>query len=80
MQQRLSFEEAFQKLEKLVEKMESGGLTLEQATALYEDGLKLAQLCSAKLDAAELKITKLNAAFNGITAMNGNGLDNDEHP
>lgn len=79
MQQNLSFEEAFKRLEKLVEKMESGGLSLEQATALYEDGLKLAQLCSTKLDDAELKITKLNAAFNGIASMNGNGVDNDEH-
>lgn len=80
MQQKLSFEEAFQRLEKLVAKMESGGLTLEQATALYEDGLKLAQLCSTKLDEAELKITKLNAAFNDITAMNGNGTGKDERP
>ncbi len=80
MQQKLSFEEAFQRLGKLVEKMESGGLTLEQATSLYEDGLKLAQICSTKLDEAELKITKLNAAFNGITGMNGNGLDKDERP
>lgn len=75
MQQNLSFEEAFKKLEKLVEKMESGGLTLEQATALYEDGLKLAQICSTRLDEAELKITKLNAAFNGIATMNGSIAD-----
>ncbi len=73
MQQKLSFEEAYKKLAQLVEKMESGGLTLEQATTLYEDGLKLAQLCSTKLEDAELKITKLNAAFNGISTMNGNG-------
>ena len=59
----MTFEAAFQKLEKVVEQMEAGGLSLEQATALYEEGLKLAQLCSQKLDVAELKISKLESAF-----------------
>ena len=57
------FEQAFQKLEETVQALEKGGLTLDQAVALYEDGMRLAQLCSNRLDGAELKITELQNAF-----------------
>lgn len=59
----LAFEEAFQKLEEAVQALEKGGLTLEHATALYEEGMRLARLCTQRLDSAELKITELQNAF-----------------
>ena len=43
--------------------LEKGGLTLAQATDLYEEGIRLAQLCSQRLDTAELKVTELQNAF-----------------
>jgi exodeoxyribonuclease VII small subunit len=60
----LPFEEALQKLETIVEAMESGDLPLETLLARFEEGTRLARVCQAKLADAELKIQKLekNAA------------------
>ncbi len=60
---KVDFEEAFRQLEESVQTLEKGGLTLAQATELYEEGIRLAQLCSQRLDAAELKVTELQNAF-----------------
>ena len=57
--ERLSFEEAFTTLGKTVQALESGGLTLEAATELYEEGIRLVRLCNHLLSTAELKITQL---------------------
>ena len=43
--------------------LESGGLTLEEATSLFEDGMRLARLCAQRLNKAELKITQLQASL-----------------
>jgi len=63
MDERLSFEEALSRLDKIVQTLEAGGLTLEEAIALFEEGMGLAKICSERLDAAELKITQLQTAF-----------------
>lgn len=55
----LSFEAAFQELEETVRRLEAGGLSLEEALALYERGQELAALCGTLLEAAELKISEL---------------------
>jgi len=53
------FEEALQKLEAIVSKMEEGDLTLEEALNAFEEGVKLAKFCSSKLDEAERRVEKL---------------------
>ena len=60
----LPFEEALQKLEAVVDAMESEDLPLETLIRRYEEGVKLAQACQARLAEAELKISQLekNAA------------------
>lgn len=60
----LSFEEALQQLEAIVEQMESDELPLESLLTQYEQGTRLAAVCQKKLAEAELKIQKLekNAA------------------
>ncbi|MDE2777592.1 MAG: exodeoxyribonuclease VII small subunit [Chloroflexota bacterium] len=58
----LSYEEAYEALEALVARMESGALPLEQTVALYERGQKLAAHCQALLEDAELKIKLLDEA------------------
>jgi exodeoxyribonuclease VII small subunit len=60
----LSFEEAFKELERAVQHLEAGELTLDQAIALYERGIHLAQRCSDSLDSAELKVQQLAAIRN----------------
>ena len=58
----LSFEKAFGELETTVQRLEAGDLTLEEAIALYERGIGLAQRCSDALDAAELQVEELSVA------------------
>lgn len=58
-QENLSFEEAFDRLGETVQALESGGLTLESATNLYEEGMRLVTLCNRLLGEAELKVTQL---------------------
>ncbi len=58
----LSFEQGLEKLEALVEEMESGDLPLEELLKKYESGSALVKKCEAKLKEAELKIQKLRNA------------------
>lgn len=58
-----SFEDAFANLEEVVRKLETGGLSLDEATQLFESGMKLATKCNEILSSAELKITRLQANF-----------------
>ena len=56
-----SFEQAFRDLETTVQRLEAGDLTLEEAIALYEQGMRLAQRCNDALDAAELPVEQLES-------------------
>jgi exodeoxyribonuclease VII small subunit len=53
------FEEALQKLEGVVEAMETDDLPLETLLAKYEEGSRLVRLCQEKLAEAEVKIQQL---------------------
>ena len=55
----MTFEEAFGELERIVSRLESGQLTLEESLRLFERGQALAAACSRKLDEAELKIDQI---------------------
>ena len=59
LQQDLSFEDAFGQLEEVVQRLEGGDLPLQEALALYERGVSLANHCQALLDQAELRVTQL---------------------
>ena len=60
-----SFETAFQELEKTVQRLEGGHLTLDEAIALFEQGQALAQLCDEKLEQAELRVNQLLSEVDG---------------
>jgi exodeoxyribonuclease VII small subunit len=49
-------EESLEALESLVERLESGDLSLEQAVAEFERGVKLSRQCQAVLKSAERKV------------------------
>ena len=51
-----AFEKSLLELETLVEKMESGDLTLEQSLAAFETGIGLTRECQKALDDAEQKV------------------------
>ena len=59
----LSFEEAFTRLKQVVTDLESGSMTLDQATKKYEEGMKLAQTCNRFLAQTELKMTELRSIY-----------------
>jgi len=62
---KISFEKALEKLEQIVHEMESGQLPLETALKKFEEGIKLSQFCSEKLDETEKKISVLMEAADG---------------
>jgi exodeoxyribonuclease VII small subunit len=55
----LTFEQAYQQLEEVVQKLENGQLPLNEALELYQRGMALAQHCGIQLDNAELTIKEL---------------------
>lgn len=55
----IKFEEALKKLEKIVEELEQGDLSLDEALKKYQDGIELSRLCSARLENAKKKIDTL---------------------
>ena len=61
----LPFEEALQKLETIVEAMESGQLTLEQLLARFEEGARLARVCQTRLESAEVRVQQLEQTLGG---------------
>jgi exodeoxyribonuclease VII small subunit len=54
-----SFEQAQQELEGIVERLERGGASLDEAIALWERGEELLRFCLERLDTAQGKIEEL---------------------
>jgi exodeoxyribonuclease VII small subunit len=54
-----TFEQAMKKLELIVQQLESGEQSLEDAVKKFEEGIKLSKFCSEKLDETEKRITIL---------------------
>ena len=57
----LSFEAALSELESLVERMESGELTLEESLQSFEQGITLTRTCQEALTEAEQKVEILTS-------------------
>lgn len=55
----VSFEEALEKLETLVEKLEEGDVPIEKAISYYQDGMTLSKLCNDKLTNVQEKMTQI---------------------
>ncbi|MBS0630842.1 MAG: exodeoxyribonuclease VII small subunit [Verrucomicrobia bacterium] len=63
---KLSFEHALEKLETIVESMESGEIPLAELLAKFEEGNKLLKVCETRLKDAELKIEQLKKQKDGV--------------
>jgi exodeoxyribonuclease VII small subunit len=59
------FEAALARLEEIVTELEAGELGLEQSLKLFEEGVKLARICNARLEEAERKVEILMKDKNG---------------
>ena len=55
----LNFEDSLKELEEIVERLENGQGSLDDAIAAYERGSMLKKHCQAKLDEARLKVEKI---------------------
>ena len=60
------FEDALNKLEKIVSKLEEGDIPLEESLKLFEEGIRLSRFCNQKLDEAEKKVEILLKGKNGV--------------
>ena len=80
----LSFEDAYNRLTETADKLERGGLPLEESLALFEEGTLLAHLCEELLEKAELKVSQLtpaapvSVASRSYTFTNVEADENDE--
>jgi len=64
-----TFEELLKRLEDIVEKMEGGGLSLEESMKLYEEGMKKTELLGAKLAEVREKVMKLVTNSSGSVTL-----------
>jgi exodeoxyribonuclease VII small subunit len=65
----ISFETAMERLEKIVEEMESGKMLLEDLLVRYEEGMKLVKVCQDRLANAEQKIQIITRDHAGKTSI-----------
>jgi exodeoxyribonuclease VII small subunit len=71
----MNFESAFNRLEQILEKMNSGNISLDESLKLYEEADTLIRMCSTRLRDAEGKIEILIKDRNGELT-----LGNDQKP
>jgi len=64
-----TFEESFNRLEKILETLEAEDCTLEDTITLYEEGLTLTKVCYDKLNNAELRIKEINKSTKGAVEI-----------
>lgn len=64
MDEKLTFEGALQKLEKLVDEMEGGTLPLGEMMKRFEEGRKLSAFCTTELESIRQRVEKVVSASN----------------
>jgi exodeoxyribonuclease VII small subunit len=58
----LTFEEAFSRLEETVALLENGGLAVDDLVKQFEQGMMLVKLCRERLEAAQIRVSVLTRA------------------
>ncbi len=74
-----TFEEAYARLEEILDKINLGEISLDKSINLYEEADKLIKHCNTKIDAAEKRITTLmkNRDKELVTDEDGNPVEKD---
>ena len=62
---KLSFEQALERLEAIVQKLESGNVGLEESIRIYEEGVQIKAFCEQKLKEAQMRVEKILIAPDG---------------
>ena len=66
-EENLTFEQALERLEALVEKLEEGTIPLEESLAAYVEGTRLVRHCLGCLERAETVIRELTETSEGLS-------------
>jgi exodeoxyribonuclease VII small subunit len=74
----IKFEDALQRLERIVDQLEAGNLGLEESLRVFEEGVGLARRCATYLDEAEKRIEILTRDESGALKTEPLELDEDE--
>jgi len=61
----VKFEDALKRLEEIVDELEGGSQSLDDALKKYEEGVKLSKLCAKQLEAAKNKVEILMKSEDG---------------
>jgi exodeoxyribonuclease VII small subunit len=69
------FEDALEKLEDIVRKMEAGDIPLNEALKSFEEGIKLIRFCSAKLEETERRVEMLLGKEDSLQVKRFQGED-----
>jgi len=62
--EKLTFEEAMQELEKLVDSLDKGDVSLDEAISAYDRGSQLKDYCQKKLNEAKMKVETIQSSDN----------------
>jgi exodeoxyribonuclease VII small subunit len=62
----IKFEDALERLERIVDQLEAGNLPLEDSLKVFEEGVGLARHCARYLDEAEKRIELLTRDESGV--------------
>ena len=65
----LTFEQALSELEEIVQKLEEGDASLDEAIKAYSRGIELKNQCQRRLDSARLQVEKIQFAEDGSDAV-----------
>ena len=65
----MSFEDAIQELETIIDKLESGEVPLDETISLYDRGSELKKYCEQKLQTAEEKIQRISKKDPGFEGL-----------
>ena len=73
----MSFEEALNQLEDIVDRLEKGEVSLDDAVKAYEEGSMLKNECQKRLDEARLKVDQIRAKRGSSDAVGAEPFDQD---
>jgi exodeoxyribonuclease VII small subunit len=71
----MSYEDSLERLEEIVQRLESGQLPLDESLKLFEEGTRLTKVCQKRLTEAELRIERLMADGDRTEEMPSSGLE-----
>ena len=74
----IKFEDALQRLERIVDQLEGGNLGLEESLKVFEEGVGLARRCAKYLDEAEKRIELLTRDESGTLRTEPLALTEDD--